>query len=154
MFAALSHDAKTSCCCESFGYAAYPCCRQTGAGRKGSRQLDAALAVAESIKRPILRMPNKEEVAAMDRLIMEVASPRTKRILQDYKQQSKVRLRAVCSLQMPSAASHLPTLAACKPRQLACKLHDHISMLACCHGTMHCNCLLISSALCLPGNGV
>ena len=35
-------------------------------------------------------MPNKEEVAAMDRLIMEVASPRTRRTLNDYKQQSKV----------------------------------------------------------------
>lgn len=75
------------------------CCwcphRQTGAGRQGSRQLDAALAVAEHIKRPILRMPNKEEVAAMDRLIEEVASPRTKRLLHDYKQQSRVWLAAL-----------------------------------------------------------
>lgn len=74
------------------------CCRQTGAGRHGSRQLDAALAVAEQIKRPILRMPNKEEVAALDRLILEVASPRTKRLLQDYKLQSKVRCMLVASL--------------------------------------------------------
>ncbi len=40
----------------------------------------------------MLRMPNKEEVAAMDRLITEVASPRTKRLLADYRQESKVRM--------------------------------------------------------------
>ena len=53
-------------------------------------QLDAALAVAEQLKRPILRMPDKEELAAMDRLVMEVASPRTKRLLTDYRNDNKV----------------------------------------------------------------
>ncbi len=64
--------------------------RQSGVGTRGSRQLDTALLVAEQLKRPILRMPNKEEVAAMDKLIAEVASPRTKRVLADYKQEGKV----------------------------------------------------------------
>ena len=64
--------------------------RQSGAGTRSSRQLDTALLVAEQLKRPILRMPNKEEVAAMDKLIAEVASPRTKRVLADYKQEGKV----------------------------------------------------------------
>lgn len=36
-------------------------------------------------------MPDKEELAAMDRLIMEVASPRTKRTLIDYHNDNKVR---------------------------------------------------------------
>ena len=64
--------------------------RQSGVGTRGTRQLDTALLVAEQLKRPILRMPNKEEVAAMDKLIAEVASPRTKRVLADYKQEGKV----------------------------------------------------------------
>lgn len=55
-------------------------------------QLDAALAVAEQLRRPILRMPDKEELAAMDRLIMEVASPRTKRLLADYRSDNKVSM--------------------------------------------------------------
>ena len=66
--------------------------RQSGVGTRSSRQLDTALLVAEQLKRPILRMPNKEEVAAMDKLIAEVASPRTKRVLADYKQEGKVRI--------------------------------------------------------------
>lgn len=66
-------------------------CRQAGVGTRGSRQLDAALKVAEQLKRPILRMPDKEELAAMDRLVMEVASPRTKRTLIDYRNDNKVR---------------------------------------------------------------
>lgn len=65
-------------------------CRQSGIGTRGSRQLDTALEVAEQLKRPILRMPDKEELAAMDRLIMEVASPRTKRALSDYHSDNKV----------------------------------------------------------------
>jgi len=71
--------------------------RQSGVGTRSSRQLDSALLVAEQLKRPILRMPNKEEVAAMDKLIAEVASPRTKRVLADYKQEGKV-----CILHMNS----------------------------------------------------
>lgn len=47
--------------------------------------------MAEQLKRPILRMPDKEELAAMDRLIMEVASPRTKRTLTDYRNDNKVK---------------------------------------------------------------
>lgn len=69
---------------------AFLLCRQSGAGTRSRRQLDTALLVAEQLKRPILRMPNKEEVAAMDRLISEVASPRTRRLLADYKQEGKV----------------------------------------------------------------
>ncbi|KAL0018632.1 hypothetical protein WJX77_009530 [Trebouxia sp. C0004] len=64
--------------------------KQSGVGTRSSRQLDTALLVAEQLKRPILRMPNKEEVAAMDKLIAEVASPRTKRVLADYKQEGKL----------------------------------------------------------------
>ena len=65
-------------------------CRQSGFGTQGSKQLDAALMVAEQLRRPILRMPDKEELAAMDRLVMEVASPRTKRLLNDYCNENKV----------------------------------------------------------------
>ena len=70
-------------------------CRQSGFGTRGSRQLDAALEVAEQLKRPILRMPDKEELAAMDRLVMEVASPRTKRALSDYHSNNKVSKQTV-----------------------------------------------------------
>ena len=51
--------------------------------------------MAEQLKRPILRMPDKEELAAMDRLIMEVASPRTKRALSDYHSDNKVSMDVV-----------------------------------------------------------
>jgi len=70
-------------------------------GTRSSRQLDTALLVAEQLKRPILRMPNKEEVAAMDKLIAEVASPRTKRVLADYKQEGKVCILHVNLTSMP-----------------------------------------------------
>ena len=95
MIAGLSME--TGCCKPTIGAVAVPRhrlhfgCRQAGVGRRGSRQLDAALKVAEQLKRPILRMPDKEELAAMDRLIMEVASPRTKRTLTDYRNENKVR---------------------------------------------------------------
>ncbi len=87
-------------------------------GTRSSRQLDTALLVAEQLKRPILRMPNKEEVAAMDKLIAEVASPRTKRVLADYKQEGKVCILHMDLTSVPHAvavALICYTLGLCSP---------------------------------------
>ena len=45
---------------------------------------DAAATFARRLGRPIASLPTKAEVSLVDDLIMEVASPRTRKVLETY----------------------------------------------------------------------
>lgn len=45
--------------------------------------------------RPLLRMPSQKETALTDALIMEYASPRTRRLLTDYQKQAQVAVSPI-----------------------------------------------------------
>ena len=62
------------------------CCRE----RPKLTESDVAMDFAARLGRPILRVPDQEQVSMFDTLVESIASPRTRKLLQEYQHLAKV----------------------------------------------------------------
>ena len=74
-----------SCIC-SLSIIDLRCCRE----RPRLTESDVAMDFAARLGRPILRIPDQEQVSMFDTLVESVASPRTRKLLQEYQHLAQV----------------------------------------------------------------